>query len=105
MQADGADAKLQQRVHAQRVLAARNHARQKQAAEAHPAHEGGQQDAHRHGRRTDVQLQHLEPDDLVDERGRAAADEEQQQHRQPLRRLDVVVVNLGSTGSLLVSSL
>ena len=64
------------RVDAQRMLARGDHPRQQQAAQAHAAHEGAEQDAERDRRRADDQLQQLEPDDLVDQRGAAAADEQ-----------------------------
>jgi hypothetical protein len=55
--------------------------RQQQAAEAHASHERTEQHTERDGRGSDHELKELEPDDLVYERGAAAADEEQQQHR------------------------
>ena len=76
---DDADAGFEQRVDPQRMLAQRDHPRQQQAAEAHAAHERAEQDAERDRRRPDDQLQQLEPDDFVDQRGAAAADEEQEQ--------------------------
>ena len=78
-QTDDADAKLERGVDPQRMLLRGNQARQQQAAQAHPAHEGAEQNAHGDRRRSDDELQQLEPDDLVDQRGTAAADEQQQQ--------------------------
>ena len=74
-----ADAELEQRVHAQRMTSVRDRARQPEAAEAHPAHERAQQDADRHGRRPDHELEQLEPDGFVDESRGSAADEQEQQ--------------------------
>ena len=65
---------------------ARDEARQQQAARAHAAHERAQQHAEGNGGRADHQLQELEPDDLVDQRRTAAADEEDEQHgKKPAR--------------------
>ena len=61
-------------------------ARQQQAAEAHPAHERAEQHAHRHRRRSDHELEQLEPDDFVDECGAAAADKQQQERRKQTPR-------------------
>ena len=47
-----------------------------------PAHERAEQHAERYGRRADRELQHLEPHDLVDQRGAAAADEEDEKQRE-----------------------
>src|SRR5262245_26004477 len=55
--------------------------RQPEAAETHAAHEGAEQNAERDRRRSDYELQQLKPDDLVDERGAAAADEQQKERR------------------------
>ena len=77
--AEHADAELERRVDAQRMLPRVNQAREQQAAEAHPAHEGPEQDAERDRGRADHQLEELKPDDLVDQRGAAAADEQEQQ--------------------------
>ncbi len=57
----------------------RDVAGQRQAAQAHPAHEGAEQHSEREARRADDELEHLEPHDLVDERGAAAAHEEEQE--------------------------
>ena len=84
---DGADAQLEQGVDPQGVPPARDEARQQQAAQAHAAHERPQQHAEGNGGRADHQLQELEPDDLVDQRRTAAADEQHEQHGQkPARR-------------------
>ena len=56
--------------------------RQQDAAEAHAAHEGAEQNAERDRGRPDGQLQQLKPDDFINQRRTAAADEEQQQCRQ-----------------------
>src|SRR6186713_1497351 len=72
-----ADAELERGVDPQRVPAGRDVTGQQEAAQAHPAHEGPEQHAHRHGGRAHEQLQHLEPDDLVDEGGGAAPEEEE----------------------------
>ena len=74
------DAEFQGRIHAQRMLVLQSaHARQRQAPDAQPAHERRQQDAERDRGRADGQLQQLEPDDLVDQRGASAAGEQNQQ--------------------------
>ena len=78
-QPEGADAELDQRVDAQRMLARGDVARQQEAAETHAAHEGAEQDAKRDRRRANDELQQLKPDDLVNEGGAAAGDKEQQQ--------------------------
>jgi hypothetical protein len=56
---------------------------QEQAAQAHAAHVDPEQDAERHRRRPDGELQELEPDDFVDEGGAAGPDEQQQERREP----------------------
>ena len=71
------DAELEPRVHAQRMLARRYHPRQQEAAQAHTGHERTEQDSERDGRRADHELQQLEPDDFVDQRRAAAADEQE----------------------------
>jgi hypothetical protein len=73
-----ADAELQVRIHAERMLDGRHIARQQQAAEAHATHINPEQHAERYGRRADRQLQQLEPDDLVYQRSAAGSDEQQQ---------------------------
>ncbi len=80
--ADRADAELEAGVDLQRVMSRGDAPRQQDAAEAHAAHERPEQDAQRHGRRADRQLQELEPDDFINQRRTAAADEQQQQCRQ-----------------------
>ena len=60
--------------------------RQEEAAEAHAAHERAEQDADRHRRRADHQLEQLKPDHFVNQRGAAAANEEQQQRREQTLR-------------------
>ncbi|MBI5689495.1 MAG: hypothetical protein HZC55_05310 [Verrucomicrobia bacterium] len=85
--ADSGDghAQFEDGVGLQRADVGRQPARQGQAAEAHPAHEGPEQNRERDGRGTDHQLQHLQPDNLVDQRGAAAADEQRQQQGRRLR--------------------
>ena len=61
-------------------------ARQREAAETESAHERGEQDCKGNGRRADDELQHLIPDNFVDERGAAAGREKNQQQREPARR-------------------
>ena len=56
-------------------------ARQREAAETHAAHERAEQDAERDGRRSDDQLQQLEPDDLVNQRRAAAANKKDDKSR------------------------
>ena len=69
-----ADGELERGVHAQRVAPGRNPLRRVEAAEAHAAHERPEQHAKRDRRGSNRQLQELLPDDLVDQRGRTAAD-------------------------------
>ena len=64
------------------MMACRDDARQGQAPQTHAAHERAEQDAERDRRRSDDQLQQLEPDDFVNQRGAAAADKQQQEHGQ-----------------------
>src|SRR5262249_56972659 len=77
--AGDADAELERGVDAQRMLIGGDEPRQQQAAETHAAHEGAEQDAERDRRRSDDELKELEPDDLVDQRRAAAADEKEKQ--------------------------
>ena len=53
-----------------------------QTADGHAAHERGEQHGDRDRRGADRELEELEPDDLVDERRDAAAEEEREKHRQ-----------------------
>ena len=64
------------------MLAARDVLGEEQAADAHAAHERAEQHAERNGGRSDDEAQELEPDDLIDERGASAADEEQDEKRE-----------------------
>ena len=66
-------------IHLERVMFFVNLLREHPAAQAHAAHEHTQQDTHGDGRRPQRQLEHLEPDDLVDQRG-GAAPHKQGQH-------------------------
>jgi hypothetical protein len=81
-QANDADPDLEHRVNLQRVPATRHQPGQEQAAQAHSAHEGAEEYTQRRGRRADHQLQKLQPDDLVNHRRAAAADEQEQQDGQ-----------------------
>ena len=83
--AERADAELERRIHAQRMAPRRDDSRQQQAAETHAAHERAEQHADRDRRRSDEELEQLEPDDLVDQRSGAAADEEEEEHRHRIR--------------------
>src|SRR5262249_21097935 len=74
-----ADAEFEQAVDSQRMLARRHDPRQQQAAETHAAHERAEQNPERDGRRSNHELQQLEPDDLVDQRRATAADEQQKE--------------------------
>ena len=74
--AEHADADLDQRIDLERMMARGDQIGQRQAAQAHAAHEGAEQHAERDRGRADHQLQQLEPDDLVDQRRAAAAEEE-----------------------------
>ncbi len=71
-----ADADFDQRIDLERMEARGDQIGQRQAAQAHAAHEGAEQHAERDGRRADHQLQKLEPDDLIDQRRAAASEEE-----------------------------
>ena len=75
-QPEHTDARFERRVHAQRMLARRDRARHQHAAKAHAAHERAEEDAEGDRRRPDDELEELEPDDLVNQRRAAAADEE-----------------------------
>src|SRR5262249_18392315 len=69
-----ADGGFNRGVYLQRMLAARNfETRQPDAPNAQSSHADGQQCADRNGGRSDGQLQKLIPDDLVNQRGTAAA--------------------------------
>ena len=81
-QAHDADAELEDGVDLERMLLRVHVPRQQIAAEAHAAHERAEQHAERDRGRPDHQLQQLEPDDLVDQRRAAAADEQEQDERQ-----------------------
>ncbi len=74
--AEHRDAGLEDGVDAQGMRGRRYEAVEEEAPQAKPRHERPEKDAERDAGRADHQLQHLEPDDLVDE-GRAAATEEQ----------------------------
>src|SRR5205807_801269 len=78
---DRADAELDRRVDLERMERSRNEAGEGEAAETHSAHEGAQQHRERNRGRADDQLEQLKPDDLVDERGETAADEEAKNDR------------------------
>ena len=82
-----ADAQLHRGIHPQRMQRSRpGDARQRQAAQAQPAHEGGQQHAERNRGRADHQLQQLVPDDFVNQRGAAAGGEQHQKQREKAAR-------------------
>ncbi len=76
---DQADTALDGRVDPEWMQRGRDDACEGKAADAHAAHEGAQQYAKRGRRRADDEFEELEPDDLVDERGRPAAGEEEEQ--------------------------
>ncbi len=83
-QSEAGDRQLQQRVNAERVLAARHEAGEVEATDAHAAHERAEQHPERHRRRSDDETQELEPDDLVNQRRAAASNEkEDDQWEQP----------------------
>ncbi|MCK7521321.1 MAG: hypothetical protein MZV64_28395 [Ignavibacteriales bacterium] len=69
------------------MAAGRRDPRIAEAAEAQPAHERAEQDGQGDRRRADHQLEQLEPDHLVDQRGAAAADEQQQEHGKEAARV------------------
>ena len=85
--AQDADPQFEERINAKRMAAGRNPTGQKNAAEAHAAHEGPEQDPQRNRRGPDHQLQQLQPDHLVNQRGTAAAHEQQEQQWQESARL------------------
>ena len=78
---------------------------QQPAAERHPAHERAQQHRHRDRRGADDELDEIEPDGFVNQRGAAAGEKENEKtsHRWhptlACRRFDVIVVGLGGMGS------
>ena len=80
-----ANCDFQDGVHAQGVPMAGNEAREPQAPQTHPAHEGPEQYPDRDRGGPEHELQHLKPDDLVDQ-GRASAGHEQnqQERKRPL---------------------
>ncbi len=86
--AECADSEFQARVDAKRVPVRRDDAREQKASRAHATHECGQQDTERYRRCPDYQLHQLKPDDLVDQRGAAAADEQKQDAGQESWRSD-----------------
>ena len=53
-----------------------------EAADAEASHVGGEQDSEGYGCGADGELQHLIPDDFVNERGASAGGEENQQDRE-----------------------
>ena len=71
------DAGFERSVNEQRVVL-ESQARQPDAADAKPAHKGGQQDTQRHRGGADGQLQLLVPDDFIDQRSAPAGSKEQQ---------------------------
>ena len=58
------------------ILARGDDAGERHTAHAHPGHERAEQDAEGNGRRPHDELQHLKPDDFVDERGTPTAREQ-----------------------------
>src|SRR5262249_12244288 len=76
------DGSLEHRVHAKRMLSPRDVLREKEAADAHAAHERAEEYAERYGGRADDETEQLEPDDLVNQRRAATADEQQDEQGQ-----------------------
>ena len=75
--APGGHGPFEGRVHLQRGPASRPDAGQEQAPNEHSAHERPEQKPQGYPRRADDELEHLEPDDLVDQRRGPASDEEE----------------------------
>ncbi len=78
--ADYPNGQLERGVNAKRMASLRNKARQAQAAQTHPCHEGSQQYSQGNRGGTDHELEHLKPNDFVNQRGTAAGGEEHQQN-------------------------
>src|SRR5664280_3839313 len=75
----GGDAEFQVGIDTQRMPAGQAQTGEPHTADAEAAHEGGEQEAERHGSGTDGQLQKLIPDGFVDQRGATAAGEQDEQ--------------------------
>jgi hypothetical protein len=82
-QSEGGDRQLQQRVNAERVLAARHEAGEVEAADAHAAHERAEQHPERHRGRSDDETQELEPAIVNQRRAAASNEKEDDQWEQP----------------------
>src|SRR5262249_1963039 len=78
-QADDADGQFETGVNPERMTARGDEARPGQAPQAHAGHERSQQYSKRNGSGADHELQHLQPDNLVDQRRAAAAGKQDQQ--------------------------
>ena len=76
------------------MISRRNFLRQQDTAEAHPAHEGPEQCAQGNGGGADGQLQQLEPDNLVNQSGAAAAGKQDQQDGQVRARGTLVLLHV-----------
>ena len=85
-EAGNGQTEFEQGVNAERVAGGGHEAREREAAEAHAAHEGAQQYGERNGGGADDELEELKPDQFVNQRGAAAADEEHEQQREQARR-------------------
>src|SRR5678816_679113 len=68
------------------MLGTRDESGEEQGSGKHPTHECAEQYGQRDRRCTDDELQHLEPDDFVDEGGASRSDEEQQHRGEIARR-------------------
>ncbi len=75
------DAQLQERIRAQRVACGGYDMGQSEAAEAHSPHERTKQHGQRNRRRANHKLEHLQPDDLVNESCAAAAHKQKDEPR------------------------
>jgi hypothetical protein len=82
-QAEERNPDFEVRVDLQRMMTGIDVPGQQQASEAHAAHEHSQEDAKRDGRRSDGELEELEPDDFIDQGRTAGPHEEQEERRQP----------------------
>ncbi len=77
-QADEPNAQFEARVNPQRMQSAFDEAGNRDAPNAHAAHETPQQQTQGYRGQPNDQLQHLVPDDFVNQRGTTAADKQNQ---------------------------
>ncbi len=89
--ADGADPQLEHGIDAQGMMPSRNQAGKQITAQAHSSHVGAEQNAQGNRGQADDQLQKLQPDNFIDQRGATAADEQKQHRRQKPARCQQAV--------------